>query len=312
MQWRYYMNIETFPERLLQRAAHRLLADTRRRWRTTSGQYLQVLSPGTLNVHEGPDYAGMALLCEGAVRIAAGEFHARSSDWHAHQHSFDRRYASVALHVVIDDDKPVGHIPWTVVVPVSDLMRSIRSTPLAIVPAADHVDELQRAACVRLNRHTEHARDTIERLGVREALRALTDEWFDRMALRKSHPVSTDVHKHLRYTIADSPLGQLAVNINACTPVELLDALRTGELQRIAIEGRSLRREILMNVVFPCCCAVASDAHLVVLFQWFWSVPSIHPYAALRRRFPGFDQSYMWQQQGLLEYVRWYSPVYTS
>jgi hypothetical protein len=306
------MNIETFPERVLQKAAHRVLADTRRRWRTTNGQYVQVLSPGTLNVHAGPDYAGMALLCEGAVNVASGEFHVRSSDWHVHQHSSDRRYAGVALHVVIDDDRPVGQIPWTIVLSVSDLMRSIRSTPLPIVPAADHVDELQRAACVRLTRHTDHAKRTIERIGVREALRALTDEWFDRMAMRKSHPISIEVHQHLRSGIADSALGQLAININSYTPMGLLEALRNSELQRIAVEGRSLRREILMNVIYPCCCAVASDAHLVVLFQWFWSVPSIHHYAALRRRFPGFDQSYMWQQQGLLEYVRWYSPVYTS
>jgi hypothetical protein len=67
-----------------------------------------------------------------------------------------------------------------------------------------------------------------------------------------------------------------------------------------------------MNVIFPCCCAVAPNASLVALLQWFWSAPSIHHYAALRRRFPGFDQTYMWQQQGLLEYVRWYSPVYAS
>lgn len=306
------MNIETFPERVLQKAAHRVLADTRRRWRTTNGQIVQVLSPGILNVHAGPDYAGMALLCEGIVRVASGEFHVRSSDWHVHQHWADRRYAGVALHVVIDDDKPVPQIPWTIVVSFSDLMRCIRSTPMPIVPAADHVDELQRAACVRLSRHTERARRTIERLGMREALRALTDEWFDRMTQRKSHPISTEVHQHLRLAIADSPLGQLAITINSYSPTGLLEAIRNGELQRIAVEGRSLRREILMNVVFPCCCAVASDAHLIVLFQWFWSVTSIHQYAALRRRFPGFDQSFMWQQQGLLEYVRWYSPVYTS
>ena len=306
------MQLDAFPERVLQHAAHRALADSRRRWRATNGQYVQVLSPGTLNVHEGPDFANMALLCEGAVTVASGEFHVRSSDWHHHQHSSDRRYNSVALHVVLEDDRPVARIPWTLVLAMTDVMRCIRSTPHPIVPAADHVEELQRAACARLRRHTDHARILIERLGVREALRALTDEWFDRMSLRKSHPVSVDVHRQLRRAIADSPLGQIAMNINSLQTSQLLDALRFGELQRIAMEGRSLRREILMNVVFPCCCAVASNAHLVVLFQWYWSVPSVHTYAALRRRFPGYDQTYMWQQQGLLEYVRWYSPVYTS
>lgn len=306
------MQIDAFPERVLQYAAHRALSDGRRRWRTTNGQYIQVLSPGSINVHEGPDYANMAILSQGAVTIAAGEFHARSKDWYAHRHESDPLYRNVALHVVLQDDGPVDSVPWTLVMPISDVMKCIRTKPHAFVPASEHVEELQRAACVRLKRHVDNARTIIARLGVREALRALTDEWFDRMSVRKSHPVSADVQRQLRQAICNSAMGKLALQVNTLEDDRILDALRSAELQRIALEGRSLRREILMNVVFPCCCASASNERLVVLFQWYWSVPSIHHYAALRRRFPGYDQSYMWQQQGLLEYVRWYSPVYTS
>ena len=306
------MQLDAFPERVLQYAAHRALADGRRRWRATNGQYIQVLSPGSVNVHDGPDYTDMAILCQGAVTIAAGEFHARSSDWYAHRHQVDTLYRNVALHVVLQDDRPIEGIPWTLVIPVADVMKCIRTKPLAFVPASDHVEELQRAACVRLKRHVEHARIMIARIGMREALRALTDEWFDRMSARKSHPVSADVQRQLRLGICHSIMGRLALDVNSLDVHQILDTLRTAELHRVALEGRSLRREILMNVVFPCCCAAASNDRLVVLFQWYWSVPSIHHYAALRRRFPGHDQSYMWQQQGLLEYVRWYSPVYTS
>ncbi len=306
------MQIDAFPERVMQHAAHRVMADSRRRWRTTCGQYVQVLSPGTLNVHEGPDFTNMALLCEGAVTVASGEFHVRSSDWHMHGHSADLRYSNVALHIVLEDDRPVVQIPWTIVIPMSDALKCIRSTPSPIVPAAEHVEELQRAACARLRRHTDNARMVIARLGIREGLRALTDEWFGRMSARRSHPISGDVQRQLRQAIATSPLGMLATGINTLTPAQILESLRTAELQRISFEGRSLRREILMNVIFPSCCAMAANDRLVVLFQWYWSVPSIHHYAALRRRFPGYDQTYMWQQQGLLEYVRWYSPVYTS
>jgi hypothetical protein len=306
------MRLDAFPERVLQHAVHRALSDGRRRWRVTNGQYIQVLSPGTLNVHEGPDFANMALLCEGAVMVASGEFHVHGSDWFAHGHGGDPRYRDVALHIVLDNDRPVDNLRWTLVVPMSDVLKCIRAAPQPFVPSANHVDELQQAAIARLKRHIDNARIVIARLGMREALRALTDEWFGRMAMRKHHPVSADIQRQLRQAVAHSPLGQLALTIHERAPESLLEAIRVAELQRIALEGRSLRRELLMNVIFPCCCAVAPNASLVALLQWFWSAPSIHHYAALRRRFPGFDQTYMWQQQGLLEYVRWYSPVYAS
>lgn len=35
------------------------------------------------------------------------ELHVRSSEWHAHGHSDDPAYDNVALHVVLDEDRPV-------------------------------------------------------------------------------------------------------------------------------------------------------------------------------------------------------------
>lgn len=303
------MHLDAIPERVLQYAVHRVLSDGRRRWCTTNGEYIQVLSPGVLNVHEGPDMHNMALLCQGAVSIADGEFHVRSADWFHHRHSNDARYDNVSLHIVLDNDKPVDSLRWTLVVPVADVLRRIRATPHPIIPACDHVDELQRAACSRLMRMIEHARRLVARLGVHEALRALSDEWFDRLATHRHHPVSLEMARSIRTSVAGSALGLLADRINFHSAQDLIEAVRRAELQRIANEGRAMRRELLMNVIFPVYCATASNTQLLVLFQWYWSVTSIHHYASLRRRFPGYDQTYMWQQQGMLEYVRLYSPV---
>ncbi|MCS7169717.1 MAG: DUF2851 family protein, partial [Candidatus Kapabacteria bacterium] len=62
-------------ERKLQEAVWHLLSDPARVWQTVSGKRLQILAPGELNVHEGPDFQDMVLLIDGTLYVGDGEFH---------------------------------------------------------------------------------------------------------------------------------------------------------------------------------------------------------------------------------------------
>src|SRR6187549_1976515 len=80
---------------------------------TTAGEELMIIHPGIYNTHQGPDFN------EGRIRIGENiwvgniELHVDASDWHRHQHSNDRNYNNVILHVVWknDDIDPEHNIP---------------------------------------------------------------------------------------------------------------------------------------------------------------------------------------------------------
>lgn len=74
--------------------------------KTTAGQRLQVVFRGRWSFSNGPDFQGaMLMLDDGPLVKGDVEVHLRSSDWRAHGHHTDRRYNSVALHVVLWDNE---------------------------------------------------------------------------------------------------------------------------------------------------------------------------------------------------------------
>lgn len=299
------MSLRNLPERLLQRAIHAVLSESGRVWTCSSGVHVQVLSPGRINVHEGPDILNIAVYCDQVVTIGSAEVHHAASMWYAHGHASDARYDDVVLHIVLNNDVPIAHIPWTLVIPQEDVLRGLRALKHRTeLDSTEHVDELQRAAFQRLSRNVARSRAAVGRVGVHEALRMLTAEWFDRLARKRHHPLIDDVARIVREQIPDSPLGMFARDIQSVDDDELLRALQLAEQRRIAHEGRSLRRELVTNVVVPMSLARATLTQRVTLLQWYWMTRAHRRYAGLVRRFPGMRQDYIWQQQGMLELQR--------
>jgi len=69
-------------------------------------------------------------------------------------------------------------------------------------------------------------------------------------------------------------------------------------------EGKGTRLELMLNVLLPMALAEASEEQKNLLLMWFWSLKAPHRYGTLARRFPTLPQQYVWQQQGMLEYLR--------
>lgn len=300
------MSVAELPERLLQRAAHAVLADPSKSWTCTNGDVIQIVAAGLVNPHEGPDFLDTAILREGTVLIGDAEFHRRSSDWHQHAHSADNRYSTLLLHVVaINDDEP-DVARWTLVIPPEDLRGALRNLKNNTTNSEVAVNELQHFALLRLLRLTAEAQTTIDRLGLDATLRALAASWLDRLARKRHHPVNDAVIDSIRAGITHSNFCSLVHAFPAIPGIDVLSALEQSEHSRVGIEGHSLRRELFLNAVLPTLCATARLDQRVVLLQWYWGAKSIHPYAVIRRRFPEQRQDYVWQQQGLLEYSRYH------
>lgn len=70
----------------------------------SSGESLQVIHPGTWNVHQGPDFLQATVKIDGTLWIGNIELHVHTSDWFKHAHQHDKNYNSVILHVVWQHD----------------------------------------------------------------------------------------------------------------------------------------------------------------------------------------------------------------
>ncbi len=83
---------------------------------TEAGEALQILSPGELNPHQGPDFGNARIRIGGVLYQGSVELHVRASDWLHHAHDGDIHYRKVVLHVVWENDLSAlpGGIPMLV------------------------------------------------------------------------------------------------------------------------------------------------------------------------------------------------------
>ena len=78
---------------------------------TTTGEEIQIISPGTYNTNQGPDFTEAKIMIGKTLWAGHVELHLLSSDWNKHKHQHDKNYNNVILHVVWEDDFPDYTMP---------------------------------------------------------------------------------------------------------------------------------------------------------------------------------------------------------
>lgn len=74
---------------------------------TGQGDTLTIINPGKYNTHQGPDFLD-AKITTGNTNWAGNiEIHIKSSDWTRHNHSTDKNYSNIILHVVWENDRDI-------------------------------------------------------------------------------------------------------------------------------------------------------------------------------------------------------------
>ncbi len=71
---------------------------------TTDEQSLLVIQPGLYNTNQGPDFLNAKIKIDNTIWAGSIELHINTSDWQQHNHSNDKNYNNVILHVVWNDD----------------------------------------------------------------------------------------------------------------------------------------------------------------------------------------------------------------
>jgi len=78
---------------------------------TGTGERLQVLHPGQLNRHQGPDFSNALIRIDSTILAGSIEIHLKTSLWKTHGHEGDPNYRSVILHVVYEHDEEAHPLP---------------------------------------------------------------------------------------------------------------------------------------------------------------------------------------------------------
>ena len=71
---------------------------------TAEGEPLQILQSGTYNTNQGPDFLNAKIKSGKTTWAGNIEMHINASDWEIHEHSQDKNYNNIILHVVWNND----------------------------------------------------------------------------------------------------------------------------------------------------------------------------------------------------------------
>jgi hypothetical protein len=293
-------------ERQLQRALFRALSEPSVVRKTLRGRRLQILSPGRWNRNEGPDFLESAILLDGDVCIGSCEFHRDGADWERHGHSTDDNYNDVILHIVVSPSALAGSHPFeTLVVPIGELSLFMNEEVRTATLDYETADELQHFALVRLLRKTANASELGRINGNEGALRLLIADFVMKYLARRKRPVYTELELgELITKLPQTQMGQFIAELADGRQTHIPDRMHLLVKEPLAGEGAQMRREILLNCVLPLALAIAREEARISLFLWYWSTPSLGSYGVLKNRFPQLPQNFLWQQQGMLEYVK--------
>lgn len=298
---------EKVSEIRIQKAVQQFLSDPSKVYKVESGQKMQVLSPGRINPHEGPDFLDIAILLNGKIIVGDAEFHFCSKQWKEHNHSSDPAYKSVILHIVFADDLHLGLPFETIIVPEKEIMRIYHEQidSLHHKPDIFSLEELQNFSLIRLLRHTTEAQRLINRYGLEEAVIEMTANFVKRYLAKRRRPsYNSEKLENFPMKVVSSEAFSFIKAISERDRFSIPDKLINLIREKIENEGAGLRREIILNVILPAALTQSDEDSRINLFVWYWSAQSFNKYGVLTRKFPDLPQNFLWQQQGMLEYMR--------
>lgn len=268
---------------------------------TKSGRSIQIISPGIINVNEGPDFLDFAIMLNGKVIVGDAEFHINALDWENHKHFQDKNYDNVILHLVLNDNSNLTH-PDILILDKNDLANS------KIDKKEDDkssYEEIQHFALLRLLRKSTIAQKNINLHGLKKGIFLTLKDFLLGYMSKKRRPIYSE--KGIIEFLNKFEFSNAYVfieNIIDGVSLDIYNKLEDIVNHKINNEGKGLRVEILINCILPLSLCLSDTKNRVKLLEWYWATKSINTYGLLSRRFPDLSQDYVWQQQGMLEYLR--------
>lgn len=290
----------------LQKGVHKLLSDPSKIYSTFSGKRLQVLSIGSINKFAGPDFTDVALLIDGHIIVGDAEFHRKTSDWLLHNHESDPEYARTILHIVFEHNKQIENHPEILVLDEQLILKEYHKANAQLPEIKpDSIEDLQNYALIRLLRKSSEAQKLLNTGTLTQAYIEYTKQYIKRFTEHRRRPSYTpEKISELLNSLKNWEAIRFLEQIGKDNSEIINDQLQKLIKKQFSIEGSHLRREIVLNSILPLAVCLADDDARINIFLWYWSTPALNTYGMLTRRFPEIPQNYLWQQQGMLEYLK--------
>jgi predicted MarR family transcription regulator len=300
-------------ELLLQRKVHNFLSDPSKFWVTTANKKIQIISCGTINVYEGPDFIDMAIVDGSTIVVGHGEFHRKSSDFVAHKHTDDVRYQQLCVHIVFENDVETSFAEHTIVLNKEDIS-AIQLPVLTQVETVNDLEDIQQFSLKRLLRKSSEVKKVLDSsatvtLGITNVIHTFLEKFLQKRTRPRTFTQSLD---ELSAVSAEKIYSVILPLLQSESEQNLPTVLLEFEKKQLPFQGAHLGREIILNCVLPIALCLGNDLARIQLFNWYWSTNALHSYGFLKRKYPHISQNYLWQQQGLLEYNAYYGPKKTG
>jgi hypothetical protein len=270
-------------------------------YKTKEGNVIQIISPGIINVSTGPDFLDFALMMNGKVIVGNVEFHRKSNEWLHHGHDKDKNYENVILHIVFEDNVNFQG-PDILVLKEEEILRSEENVIDSDIAS---YEEIQHFALLRLLRKSSIAQKNLNKNGQKKGILITLDDFLVNYLAKKRRPVyDADFISNFILKFESSKAYMFLEKIIDGVEFDIHSKLIELSKEKIYNEGNGLRTEILINCISPLSLCMSETKQRIQLLEWYWSAKAINKYGILKRRFEELSQTYIWQQQGMLEYLK--------
>ncbi|MFN2458048.1 MAG: DUF2851 family protein [Chitinophagaceae bacterium] len=195
---------------------------------TTTGEELQIISPGSANTDQGPDFSNARVKIGNAVLAGSIELHIKTSDWEKHKHGSDANYNNVILHVVLEND-----VEQRTSIPVLELQSRIPKLLLhnyehlmnnsSFIPCANSIQQVKDITWQAWKERLLAERLTRKSIFVLSLLEANNFHWEETFWLLLARNFGIKVNADAFEQMAkETPLNVLAKHKNQIHQVEAL------------------------------------------------------------------------------------------
>jgi hypothetical protein len=253
----------------------------------TNNKHIQIINSGKLNPFEGPDIRNLCLIFNDSLLIGDAEIDIRSSNWFSHRHYKNPNFSNVILHIVFKNNKSTDLN--TIVIEPQELP-DISHKCLLI-----NQIELETYALKRLKRKSFELQ-IAKRSGLRYLWTYSLQAFLSSINKKRKRPRTMD---HLNNFFKNRYIGDF---YSFLSEVLYSKFIRLEKLIELYYQKTPFSSEIVINCIIPIVYSFDIQNSSSLLSAW-WSLESKNIYSKLKLRFPQFSQKYIWQQQGMLEFL---------
>ena len=299
-------------ELVWQKALQKFVIDKNPTFVSTNGKSINILSLGKHNCFEGPDFVNACLMIDEKLIVGDVELHKKSSSWAYHKHNLNEKYSNVVLHIVFDDDRKYAEANFeTIVIDRTSLIEYTNSQVRAAkfnYTSTDYIstarEDFQKYAMFRLMRRSEDVFQLLQEHSITDAFVVCVTKFLNKYFSLRKRPskIELDITQIVNYFLS-SAIFQSILKINSLehNSSQIFHHLVSHTSLKI---NQHLKQEIITNVFLPLMYCIANKEKKSEILLWYWSAKTKTKYGVLSREFSLTSQEYIWQQQGMLEFMK--------